>query len=60
MSVDSGATTHAFTKEGTGINDVNDLLVHTNLPFTNNSKSKQRMKVMYPDGNIDEATHEAI
>ena len=60
MSVDSGATAHAFTKEGTGINDVNDLLVHTNLPFTNISKSKQRMKVMYPDGNIDEATHEAI
>ena len=48
MSINSGATTHAFTKENTGIN--NDM-VHINLPFSNITKTPNGVKVMYPDGN---------
>lgn len=57
MSIDSGATTHAFTKENTGIN--NDM-VHINLPFSNITKTPNGVKVMYPDGNTAQATHEAV
>ena len=54
--VDSGATTHAFTKENTGI-DTN--LVHVNLPFSNVQSTDNGIKVKYPDGVIDQATHTA-
>jgi hypothetical protein len=57
MSIDSGATTHAFTKENTGIN--NDM-VQVNLPFSNITKTENGIKVMYPDGNTAQATHEAV
>ena len=57
MSINSGATTHAFTKENTGIN--NDM-VHINLPFSNITKTPNGVKVMYPDGNTAQATHEAV
>ena len=57
MSINSGATTHAFTKEITGIN--NDM-VHINLPFSNITKTPNGVKVMYPDGNTAQATHEAV
>ena len=53
MSIDSGATTHAFTKENTGIN--NDM-VHINLPFSNITKTPNGIKIMYPDGNTVQAT----
>ena len=56
--VDSGATTHggAFTKENTGI-DTN--LVHVNLPFSNVQSTNNGIRVKYPDGVIDQATHTA-
>jgi hypothetical protein len=54
--VDSGATTHAFTKENKGI-DTN--LVHVNLPFSNVKSTDNGIRVKYPDGVIDQATHTA-
>jgi hypothetical protein len=56
--VDSGATTHggAFTKENTGI-DTN--LVHVNLPCSNVQSTNNGIRVKYPDGVIDQATHTA-
>jgi hypothetical protein len=57
MSIDSGATTHAFTKENTGINNG---MMHINLPFSNITKTPNGVKVMYPDGNTAQATHEAV
>lgn len=58
VSVDSGATAHAFTTERTNVTASNTL-VHTNLPFSNVKATNQGLTVLYPDGNMDQATHEA-
>jgi hypothetical protein len=56
MAIDSGATTHAFTKENTGIDQG---MVTVNLPFSNITPTSNGIQVMFPDGNLAQATHTA-
>ena len=53
-TIDTVATTHAYTKESTGIDtDV----VNVTLPFDNVTATPNGIRVKYPDGNIAQAAH---
>jgi hypothetical protein len=56
-SIDTGATTHAYTLENTGIKEK---MIFANLPFHNITKTTNGITVMYPDGNTDTSTYTAI
>ena len=56
-TVDNGATTHAYTKDDTGIDTG---MVHFTLPFNNVTATPNGIIVKYPDGNIAQETHSAL
>ena len=51
------ATTHAYTKEGTGIDTG---MVHVTLPFDDVTSTPNGIRVKYPDVNIAQAIHSAL
>ena len=55
--MDTGATTHAYNKDSTGIETV---MVHVTLSFDNVTATPNGIRVEYPDGNISQATHYSL
>ena len=55
--MDTGATTHAYNKDSTGIETV---MVHVTLPFENVAATPNGIIVKYPDGKISQATHSGL
>ena len=56
-TIDTGATTHAYTKESTGIDTG---MVCVTLPFDNVAATPNGIRVKHPDGNISQETHNAL
>ena len=56
-TIDTGATTHAYTKESTGIDTG---MVHVNLQLKNVTATQNGIRVKYTDGNIAQATQSDI
>ena len=56
-TMDTGATTHEYTKESTGIETG---MVHVTLPFENVTATPNGIRVKYPDRNISQTTHSAL
>ena len=56
-TIDTGATTHAYTKEETGIDTG---MVQINIKFDNVTATPDGIRFKHPDGNISQVTHFAL
>ena len=56
-TIDTGSTTHKYTKES---NVIDTGMVHVILPFNNVTATPNGIRVKYPDGSISQATHSAL
>ena len=56
-TIDTGDTTHTYTKEGTVIETG---MVPVTLPFNNVTATPDEIRFKYLDGNISQATHSTL